>query len=134
MFAHFEEGCLLSETHYDAESGDKYVDNSIIPPLLRVEETNALDSVNDSDDEPMFTEMLEDINDKIQSLPNVNRREVRYKICDRIQQGQPEWKGALKATRNMDKVLYKVFKTFVKEISKYLPLGKSGSEISHFIP
>ena len=34
MFAHFEEGCLLSETHYDAESGDKYVDNSIIPPLL----------------------------------------------------------------------------------------------------
>ena len=35
----------------------------------------------------------------------------------------------------MGKVLYKVFKTVVKEISQYLPpLGESGSEVSHFIP
>ena len=35
----------------------------------------------------------------------------------------------------MGKGLYKVFKTVVKEISQELtPLGKSGSEFSHFIP
>ena len=35
----------------------------------------------------------------------------------------------------MGKVLQKVFKTAVKEISQELaPLGKSGSEASHFIP
>ena len=33
-FAQFEEGNLLSETRNDAESGDEYDDNSIIPPLL----------------------------------------------------------------------------------------------------
>ena len=34
----------------------------------------------------------------------------------------------------MGKFLHKVFKTVVKYISQYLPLGESGSEISHFIP
>ena len=35
----------------------------------------------------------------------------------------------------MGKYLHKVFSTVVKEISKELtPLGKSGSEVSHFIP
>ena len=34
----------------------------------------------------------------------------------------------------MGKVLHKVFKTVVKEIFQDLPLGESGSEISHFIP
>ena len=35
----------------------------------------------------------------------------------------------------MGKGLHKVFKTTVKDISKYLPpLGESGSEISYFIP
>ena len=33
-FAQFEEGNLLSETRNDAESGDEYYDNSIMPPLL----------------------------------------------------------------------------------------------------
>ena len=41
---------------------------------------------------------------------------------------------SVKATLNMDKVLHKVFNTVVKQISQYLPLGESGSEISHFIP
>ena len=44
------------------------------------------------------TEMLEDIRDGSQTHPNVNRREARYKIHDRIRQRQSEWKGALKAT------------------------------------
>ena len=30
--------------------------------------------------------------------------------------------------------LHKVFKTVVKDILQYLPLGESGSEIPHFIP
>ena len=35
----------------------------------------------------------------------------------------------------MGKGLHEVFKTAVKEISKYLPpLGESGLEVSHFIP
>ena len=34
MFVHFEEGGLLSETCNDAESGDEYADDSMIPPLL----------------------------------------------------------------------------------------------------
>ena len=34
-------------------------------------------------------------------------------------QRQLEWRGALKATRNMGKGLQKVFKTVVKEISQY---------------
>ena len=33
-FAQFEEGGLLSETHDNAESSDKYDGGSIIPPLI----------------------------------------------------------------------------------------------------
>ena len=39
-----------------------------------------MDSVDESDDEPMSTEMLEDICDGIQSHQNINRWESRYKI------------------------------------------------------
>ena len=78
--------------------------------------------VDESDDEPMSTETLEDIRDGSQSHPNVNRIEARYKIRDRIKQGQSEWKGALKATQNMGRGLHKVFKTVVKYILQYLLL------------
>ena len=79
--------------------------------------------------------MLEDICDGSQTHPNVNRREAHYKIRDFITKRQSEWKGALKATRSMGKVLHEVFSTVVKEISQELtPLGESGSEVSHFIP
>ena len=86
----------------------------MMSPLISLEELNALDSVNKSDDEPMSTEMLEDICDGSQSRLSVNRREARYKIRDSIRQGKPEWKGALKATQNMGKGLHKVFKTVLK--------------------
>ena len=83
----------------------------------------------------MSTEMLEDICGGSQSCPEANRRDVRYKIRDRIKQRQSVCKGALKATRNMGKVSHKVFKTVVKDILKYLPpLGEYISEVSHFIP
>ena len=54
--------------------GDKSDDNSIIPPLLSGEETNAIDSGDESDNEPMYTEILEEMLNGSQSYPNVNRR------------------------------------------------------------
>ena len=81
-------GNLLSETSEDAESddesGDESDDDSIIPPLSSLEENYALDFGDESDDEPMYTEMLEDIIDGSQYHPDFNRRYVCYKIRDRI--------------------------------------------------
>ena len=80
-----------------------------------------MDSGDESDDDHIYTQMLEDICDVSQSHPNVNRRETRYKIRDRIKQRKSEWKGALKTTQNIGKGLHKVFKTVVKYISQDLP-------------
>ena len=85
-------------------------------PLLIKEEMGAIDSGDELEDEPMYTEMLEDIRDSSQSHPIVNRRDAHYKIRDRIKQIQLECKGGLKATQKMGKVLHKVFKTVVKQI------------------
>ena len=85
-----------------------------MPPLISEKEMDEMDSGDESEDEPMYTEMLGKIRDDIQSHLSVNRRESSYKICDRIKQRQSEWKGALKATQNIDKGLHKVFKTVVK--------------------
>ena len=87
-----------------------------MPLLLSKEEMDAMDSGDKSDDDPMSTDTLEDIQDGSQSHTNVNRREAHYKIRDPIKQRQPEWRGALKSTRNMGKGLHKVFKNVVKEI------------------
>ena len=78
-------------------------------PLLIKEEMDAMDSGDESDDDPISTVMLENIRDISQSHPSVNIIEARYKIRDRINQRQSEWKGALKYTQNMVKVLHKVF-------------------------
>ena len=55
-------------------------------PLISEEEMDAMDSGNDSEDEPMHTEMLEYIRDGSKSHSNVNRIDARYKIRDRIKQ------------------------------------------------
>ena len=81
---------LLSETREDAESGDESKDDSNIPPLFSKEEMDAMNSGDESDDEPMPTDMLEDICDGSQSHTNVNSREARYKTRDRIKQGHLE--------------------------------------------
>ena len=83
-FTQFEEGGLWSETREDVESGEESDDNSIMPPLIIKEETNAMDYGDDSDDEPMSAEMLEDIHYGSQSHPNADKREARYKIRDCI--------------------------------------------------
>ena len=134
ILAQFEEGGLSSETRDDAESGNKSDNNSAMPTLISEEEMDAMDSDDESDDDPISTQMLEDIRDGSKSHPEVNRIEARYKIRDCIRQRQPELKGALRATLKMGKVLHKVFETVVQEILQDLPpLGESGSEVSHFI-
>ena len=47
-----------------------------------------MDSGDKSDNDILYTDMLEDIRDGSQSHPNINRREARYKIRDRIRQRQ----------------------------------------------
>ena len=61
-------------------------------------------------------DMLEDIHDGSQTHPNGNRREARYEIRDCIRRKELQWKGVLKATRNMKKGLHKAFSTILKEI------------------
>ena len=43
-----------------------------------------MDSGNQSDNDPIYMQMLEDIRDGIQYYPNVNMIEARYKIRDSI--------------------------------------------------
>ena len=50
----------------------------------------AINYGDDSDHDIISTEMLEDICDGSQTHPNVNRREARYKIRDRIRQIKSE--------------------------------------------
>ena len=54
-----------------------------------------MENINSGDEsyyDLIYTEMLEDIGDGSHTHPNVNRIEARYKIRDRIRQGQLEWK------------------------------------------
>ena len=57
-FAHIEERNLLYESHEDAGIGDESDDNSIISPLPSEEEMDAMSSGDESDDEPISTDML----------------------------------------------------------------------------
>ena len=82
------------------------------------QDMDAINSGDESDHDLISTEMLEDIRDRSQTHPNVNRRESYYKIRDRIRQRQSEWKESLKATQSTGKVLHKVFSTVVKDISQ----------------
>ena len=109
----------------DAESGDEPDNESM---MMSKQDMDAINYGDEADHDLISTETLEDICDGIQTHPNVNRREARYKIRGFISQSLSEWKGALKSTRSMGKVLHKVFSTVVKEISQELTaLGESGS-------
>ena len=102
--------------------------------MISKQDMEDINSGDESEHDLISTEMLEDICDGSQAHLNVNRREARYKIRDRIRQRQSEWKVALKAKLSLGKGLHKVFSTVVKEISQELtPLEESGSEVSHFI-
>ena len=84
--------------------------------MMNEQDMENIDSNEKSDDDHISTEMLHDICDGSQTHPNVDKREARRKIRDRIKQRQSEWKGALKAMHNMGKGLHKVFSTIVSHI------------------
>ena len=93
--AQFEEGNILPKNRNYAESGDKSNDESI---MMSKQDMDAMNYIDDSYHDLISTEILEDIRDRSQTHPNVNRREALYKISDRIRQRQSEWKGASKST------------------------------------
>ena len=97
-FTHFEEGNILTETRNDAESGDKSDNESI---MMSKQEMENINSGDESDHDLISTDMLQDIRDGSQTHPNVNKREACYEIRDHIRRKELQWKGALKATRNM---------------------------------
>ena len=85
-FAQFEEGNILTETCNNSESGDESNNESI---MMSKQDMENINSGDESDHDLISTEMLEDIRDGSQTNPNVNRRETRYEIRDRIRQRQP---------------------------------------------
>ena len=124
----YETWNLLSEPHDDPETGNKSDDDSTLPPLINEEEIDVMASGDESDSEPMSTEILEDTRDGSQFHTSINSREARYKIHDCIKQGQVEYKRPLLSMRNMGKGLHKLFKAVVNELLESLPiLGESGS-------
>ena len=131
-FAQFKEENLLSETRNDTESGDESDSESI---MMSVKYTENIDETEKFNDDLISTETLHNICDGNQTDPKINKREARMAIRDRIKQNKSQWKGALRATQKMGKVLHRVFITIVSEISQELTnFGETGSEVSHFIP
>ena len=56
--------------------------------MMSEQDMDAINSGDESYHDLISTDMLEDIHDKSQTHPNVNRRESRYKINDLIRQRQ----------------------------------------------
>ena len=65
--------------------------------MMRKQDMDAINYGDELDHDIISKEMLEDIRDRSQTHPNVNRIEARYKIRDRIRGRKLECKGALKA-------------------------------------
>ena len=82
-FAQVEEENIVTKTRNDAESGDESDNES---NMMSKQDMDAMNSGDESDNYLISTEMLEDIRDRSQTHPNVNRREARYKIRDFISQ------------------------------------------------
>ena len=70
-FAQFEEGNIWTKTCNDEESGDESDNESI---TMSKQDMDAINSGDESNNDLISTEMLEDICDGIQTRPNVNRR------------------------------------------------------------
>ena len=75
-----------------------------------------LDGKENFNENLISTETLHDIRDGNQTHPSIDKREARFKIHDRIKQKKSQWKGALRATHKMGKVLHRVFSTIVLDI------------------
>ena len=116
-FAHFEEGNLISETCNDTESDDESDSESI---MMSKKDMENLDEKEKFDDDLISTETLHDIRNGNQTHLNIDKREARLKMRDRIKQKKSQWKGALRATHKMGKGLHRVFSTIVSEILQEL--------------
>ena len=82
-FTHFEEGNLLTETRNDTESSDEYDSKSI---MMSEQDMKNIDEKENFDDDLISTETLHDICDGNQTHPDIDRREARLAIRDRIKQ------------------------------------------------
>ena len=82
-FAQFEEGNLLTETCNDKESDDESDNESI---MMSEQDMENLDEKEKFNDDLISTETLHDIRDGNQTHPNIDKREARLKIRDRIKQ------------------------------------------------
>ena len=89
LFTQFEEGGLLSETRNDTESGDESDSKSI---MMNKQDMENLNEKEKFDDDLISTETLHDIRDGNQTHLNIDKREARLKICDRIKQKKSQWK------------------------------------------
>ena len=88
-FAQFKEGNLITETCNDTESGDESDSESI---MMSEQDIENLDEKEKLDDDLISTEMLHDIRDGNQTHPNIDKRETRLKISDRIKKNKSQWK------------------------------------------
>ena len=109
-FAQFEKENLLSETCNDTDSGDESDSESIMMSNKDMENINKIEEFNDG---LISTKTLHDICDGNQTHPKIDKREARMAIHDRIKQNKSQWKGALRATHKMGKVLHRFFSTIV---------------------
>ena len=80
-FTQFEEKNIFTKNSNDSESGDESDKESI---MMSKQDMDAMNSGDESDHDLISIDMLEDILDGSQTHSNVNRREARYKIRDRI--------------------------------------------------
>ena len=116
-FAQFEEGNLITETSNDTESNDES-DSEL--SMMGKKDMENLNEKEKFDDDLISTETLHDILDGNQTHLNIDKREARLKIRDRIKQNKSHRKGALRATQKMGKSLHRLFSTIVSEISQEL--------------
>ena len=80
-FAHFEEGNLLTKTRNSTESGDISDSKSL---MMSKQDMENLDEKENFDEDLISTKTLHDICDGNQTHPNIDKREARLKIRDRI--------------------------------------------------
>ena len=124
-FTQFEDGNLLSETRNDTKCGDESYNKSIMMSKIDMENIAETEKF---DEELISTETLHGIRDRNQTHSKIDKREARIAMRDRIKQKKSQWKGALRATHKMGKVLHRVFSTIVSDISQEMAnFGESES-------
>ena len=89
MFAQFEEGTILTETCNSAESSDQSDSESL---MMSEQDMENLNCNEQSDHDLISTETLEDICDRSQTHPNVNKREACYITHERVRQRKSQRK------------------------------------------